>query len=438
MKIKASGTFGSARRQPGVILILTLLVLIVLATATYQLTVKLADRRRTDDYLIYYQGARYACDSAIKYALVAIQTMDFAYAERADAPDFSDIFRMTDDQIDEELRAWAERLNEPNVAEGENAESEGEQDIMSMLAELFADSDEDFLSSLAAVFAPVDANDLSIPGPYGPEWPLVTEPIEFEIGQATVTITIEDENAKLPLIWLTSADPQLRPVTREILRIFSGWYGLDENTANQFQEKLDEAAEIRAFTAAITPQPHVQTVQAAPAPPATPAARAAAARAPRPPVAPLRSPARTHSDYAKIMAGSIVDAEWLTQPIIEGRDRLEYPMKYLGVWGSTQVNINTAPRHVLEAAFAFGGDADKLADYVIMQRREKPFESFDDLRTRNLAYSAQLQRSERYITTQSNFFTIRITAANGPVKCTATVAIIKQGGNITKIAAVSE
>ncbi len=457
-KQKVSGTFicqaassrrrGSSSRR-GVVLVLTLMVLIVMATITYQLTIKLADRRRAEEYLIYYQGARYACDSALKYATLTTQLTDAKYADRTEAPDFSDIFRMTDDQLNEVLQAWADRLNDPNEAmdaeSGQTDAGEGAGDIMSLLANLFPDDDSNAWSGFSTLFAaegPADANQLVIPGPYGPPWPLVTDPVEFEIGSAKVTITIEDENAKLPLIWMINTDQQLAPVTAEALRIFCGWYGVDEDSLAEFRQKLDDAAQIRAFSPDLSPAavtvaaqtPGDTASRAAPRTSRT-ARMAASAQAS---AAAASQPQRLYTDYRKIMASSLVDADWLTVPVIEGRARLEYPLKYLAVWGSTQVNINSAPRHVLEAAFAFGGDGDRIADAIILQRQEKPFENLEDLRKRNIAFGLQIQKSEKYITTSSNFFTIRITAANGPARCTATAAVIKSGNGTTKIAAVFE
>ena len=55
----------------------------------------------------------------------------------------------------------------------------------------------------------VDANSLTIPGPYGPPWPYVTEPLEFEIADTKVTIKIRDENARMPLIWMIMDDEKL-------------------------------------------------------------------------------------------------------------------------------------------------------------------------------------------------------------------------------------
>jgi hypothetical protein len=459
VKIKGSGTFifpRCSRRPSGVVLVLTLMILIVLAAITYQLTLKLADRRRADDYLIYYQGARYACDSALKYALATAQIIDPNYADRALAPDFSDMFRMTDDQIDEVLQTWADQMNDPNYGKDEqsaSAEPQTNIDLMSLLGTLFSTDDAnsaDYISKAAMMLQPsqlADANQLVIPGPYGAPWPLVTDPVEFEIGSAKVTITIEDENAKLPLVWMTDTDKQLRPTTLEVLRIFSGWYGVDEKDVAEFQQKLDKVAEIKPFTPGLLPTAPVPSSQTAEPPVPTPrnTRRSATQQGSAAQAAPVahrvmgaRAASRNYTDYARLMGSSLVDATWLTAPVIEGHSRQEYPMKYLGVWGSTQVNINTAPRHVLEAAFTFGGDADKIADALIEQRHKEPFKTIDDFRRKNLGYGAQIQRAEKYITTTSTFFTIRITATNGPATCTATAAVLKQGGNITKIAAVFE
>jgi type II secretory pathway component PulK len=243
-------------------------------------------------------------------------------------------------------------------------------------------------------------------------------------------------------VWLTNTDKQLMPVTKEILRVFCSWYGIDEKDVTEFRQRLDEVAKIKPFSpnaaAFNTPVQVPQTV-APPAatPSATRAARNAAAAKPATPVPQptkaVRSGLRTYSDYSKLMKSTYLNADWLTIPAIDSITRQEYPMKYLGVWGSTKVNINTAPRHVLEAAFAFGGDGDKIADALIMQRREKPFTSIDEFRRKNIGYGGQIQKCENYITTQSDVFTIRITATNGPAKCTAIAAVLRNGQKINAV-----
>ena len=110
----------------------------------------------------------------------------------------------------------------------------------------------------------------------------------------------------------------------------------------------------------------------------------------------------------------------------------------MGMWASRKVNINTAPRHVLEAAFTFGGDSDRIAAGIIRRRRIKPFESISELKSTLLAYSDSIKKCEKYITTFSNFFTIRVTAASGVAKASSVIAVMKEGNRMKKIAIVSD
>jgi hypothetical protein len=468
-------------RQPGVVLILTLLVLIVLSAITYQITLKLSDRRRADDYLVYYQGARYACDSALKYALATARAIEPNYAQRADAPDFSDLFRMNDAQVDEMLKAWTEQMNDPNRNGEAGSKAAARNDIRSLLESgsyAYDMNNSDFLKSAMDMLQSVSATDIkeiTVPGPYGSPWPLLMDPLEFEIGEAKVSITIEDENAKLPLVWMTMDDPEIKREKKEVLKNFCSWYDIDEKDVTDLQEKLDLVAEIKPFTfnsASSTAVKPLLTAGPLTGPAAThgsgrtetqpgsrrggrsetrtnvrgarksetqPGAQTATQPVPTgPKIIVVRPTVRNYADYAKLMASSYIDAGWLTVPVMESRSRQEYPMKYLALWGSTQVNINSAPRHVLEAAFAFGGDGDKIAEAIIQQRQIRPFTGVGDLRRQNLAFSSQIQKSEKYITTASTFFTIRVTATNGPAKCTATAAVMKKGGQAIPITVVFE
>ena len=109
----------------------------------------------------------------------------------------------------------------------------------------------------------------------------------------------------------------------------------------------------------------------------------------------------------------------------------------MGMWGSRKVNINTAPRHVLEAAFTFGGDEVEIAEEIIQRRRIGPFKNIKDLKRVLLRYSVSIEKCEKYITTASNFFTIKVTAVSGLAKASAVIAIMKEGKKIQKIAVIS-
>jgi type II secretory pathway component PulK len=109
----------------------------------------------------------------------------------------------------------------------------------------------------------------------------------------------------------------------------------------------------------------------------------------------------------------------------------------MGTWGTRQVNINTAPRHVLEAAFIFGGDEVKIAEEIIQRRRIEPFTDIADLKNALSSYAGQITKCEPYITMKSSLFTIKITAISGVAKASSVIAITKEGNHVTRIAIIN-
>ena len=123
--------------------------------------------------------------------------------------------------------------------------------------------------------------------------------------------------------------------------------------------------------------------------------------------------------------------------MIIDEDRKEYPLKYISTWGTRVVNVNTAPRHVLEAAFIYGGNQVDIADQIIQLRKIQPFESVDDLQKRVIGYTDSIEKCKPYITTTSRIFTIKITATSGLAKASAVIAITKDGNTVKRIAAIN-
>ena len=101
------------------------------------------------------------------------------------------------------------------------------------------------------------------------------------------------------------------------------------------------------------------------------------------------------------------------------------------------VNINTAPRHVLEAAFMFGGDADKIAQEIIQQRRVMPFEDIKELEQSLYRYNDSIDKCKNFITTTSRFFTIRVRAVSGGAEAASVIAIIKDGNKVKRVAVIN-
>ncbi|HEX40829.1 MAG TPA: hypothetical protein ENN81_02055, partial [Phycisphaerales bacterium] len=152
---------------------------------------------------------------------------------------------------------------------------------------------------------------------------------------------------------------------------------------------------------------------------------------------------RQCSDFGKLLNSALFDRDILARPTRFGRDqveslmRAESPMKYLSVWGTRQVNINTAPRHVLEALFVFGGDGPQIAQAIIERRRAQPFKDMQDLTGDLFRFQVSIQACEKYIAFRSTIFTIHVKAVCGTAKAHSTIAISKDGKTVKRIAVVN-
>jgi type II secretory pathway component PulK len=102
------------------------------------------------------------------------------------------------------------------------------------------------------------------------------------------------------------------------------------------------------------------------------------------------------------------------------------------------VNINTAQRNVLEAAFTFGGDAVEIADAIINERRVEPFKDVNDISKRLMSYSSSIDKCKPYITAKSDFFSVRVKATSGTATVCATAGMKKEGGKFQKIGIIIE
>jgi hypothetical protein len=277
-------------------------------------------------------------------------------------------------------------------------------------------------------------NSLTVRGPYGPVWPFITEPVEFDIGSAKVRIEIEDEAAKYPLGWAMMDD---EGVQREILAGFANfceWMDVNETEVRSINEQFQEVRKIKSFQLDFKP---IEIKKEA-----SQSARGRRQRGRRggPASGSVTTtiPATVHTtDFARLFHSSLIDTDVFARPTIVSESRKESALKYMGMWGSNRVNINTAPRQVLEAAFTFGGDYREIAERIIRQRKIKPFESIEELRKSLFRYSGSIEKCQPYITTVSNFFTIRITATSGVAKASTIIALTKDGKGVQTVAIIS-
>lgn len=426
------------KERPAIALILTIVVLVVLTTVVYSLSSRISIRKHRNLYIIDYQKARYACDSAMKYALATVTDMTPTIIPRTDFTevyDFSDLFHLDHDEYLLLIEQVAELTDQKNKVDGEK-----KKDLMVDFAMTFGDPnliDFDALESMN-YYDPSDPNKLTIPGPYGPPWPHMIEPMELEIAEATVTIEVLDENAKMPLTWIINSDRKLQRQTDAALETFCKWMQMDNEQIDDLKDRLKNVKEIKEFS--LKPKPIYITEQIKPEQEKKPTRRRRSSRRSR------RSKARTKkttrpaightSDFARLLHSSIIDIEDLAEPLEDTGERYESPLKYLALWGSNKVNINTAPRHVLEAAFTFGGDEVEIADEIIKRRRLKPFKNADDLREQLYRYSGSIEQVNPYIIYTSTFLAIRVTASSGSATTSSVATVIKQGKKVEMVAII--
>ena len=449
MNTNSPNNYGSQERT-GIVLLVTLVLLVALATLGYTLTSRLSAQHHRDEYIIDYSKARYGCDSAVKYALATLEDIQPELIERPNEPDFSDLFAISETQYQELLSQYADELHYAGSKENKT---------LSDVNNIGDINDINDINDVNDSVVTTDLNDVNEPrirGPYGPVWPFVTEPVEFEIGSAQVRIEIEDENAKYPVGWTLLNDKEIEREAEAALDIFCEWMSIDDSTEvssgedssprDLLKQELTEISEIKPFKLdfeTITRTEKTTTEAST----ATTTARRGRRTTSRERTVRKTIPVSAQTDeqadhFSKILHSSLFEeaSELLARPTVISESRKESALKYMGIWGSSKVNINTAPRHVLEAAFAFGGpsDAPAIAETIIQRRRVKPFEDIEDLRQEVLGYSDSVRKCEKYITTSSDFFTIRVTAVSGVAKASSVIAITKDGDTLRRVALISD
>lgn len=427
-------------RGKGTALLVTLAVLVILTTIVYSLLSRITIYNRRQRYMINYQGARYACDSAMKYALLKAKDIKPELIKREDSPDFSDLFALTRDQEMEMLEEWA--IIKTQKLEMERLENAGDDPLGSAMGAMGAmdgmGGDNPFggmLGEMGGFGEPndpngfsgfsdfggtygfredgsVDPNSLSVPGPYGFDWPYVLEPMDFMVGNARVIINIRDENAKMPLTWSIMKDEKLLRASNDAIISFCEWMRMDYDQIDNLILQLEEVKQQKPYSNALKPIVSYKTVRK----------RNKTTREK------ITRPSTGHtSDFARLLHSSLIDTTVLSRPLPDTGDRHESALKYLSLWGSKKVNINTAPRHVLEAVFTFGGDQQDIADAIIAQRKLEPYKNIADFKQKNYGFSDSIRKVEPFIITESTFFAIEVTAScgNAIVSSVATVVINK-------------
>ena len=427
----------NSSKSSGIVLLVTMVVLLILVTLGYTLASRVSAQRHRDNYIIDYANACYARDSAIKYALASLEDMNsIEFVSRPNEPDFSDLFHLSEPDYRQLLEQWAAELakNQPEPLDNNSGGQPESPNSAGVDENGTIQEANDSNGNLAADSNAIDK--LKIRGPYGPAWPFITEPVEFEIGSTTVKIEIEDENAKYPVGWAILDDEKVQREAQAGIETFCEWMGFNSDQIESVKGQLKQIGAIKPFKVEFKP-----VVQRTPVTTQVPNSARGGARTQRvvyrtTTVSQAELMVKQTKDFSKLFHSSLLDTQMLAAPTIISEDRKESALKYMGLWGTTQVNINSAPRNVLEAAFTFGGDADKIADEIIKERREKTFASIDELKKELFSFSDSIEKSRPYITTTSSVFSIHVTASSGVAKASAIIVVLKNGGKIERVAIV--
>ena len=426
---KDQDNWNISRNRQGIILLVTLVLLVVLATLGYTLSSRVAAQRHRNQYIIDYSNARYGCDSAVKYALATLEELDTELVSRPNEPDFSDLFALDEIGYQELLAQWGlESQSDTFNSDMKFDDKSGIDDVNGI------GRDENGMDGY------IDPDSIVIRGPYGPPWPFVSEPAEFEIGTARVRIEIEDENAKYPLGWAIMNNPEFKRETEAGFQTFCEMMKLDYLQIDSLKEQLKQVSEIRPFETSFKPVTKTVRIPITTTTKTTSkskTSRTQRSRITRRTVTVSKQISDQTTHFAKLFHSSLIDTEPLAQPTIVVGDRKECPLKYMGIWGTRQININTAPRHILEAALIFGGNEVEIAEEIIQQRRQEPFANIEDLKDKLSRYSSSIEKCEEYITTQSAYFMIKITSTSGVASASSMIAITKNGNKVTRIAVIN-
>jgi hypothetical protein len=462
----------------GIILLLTIVVLVILSTLLYTVSLRISQRKRDIQYMVDYQKAKYGCDSAVRYSLAALKDMDIEYVDREGLLDFSDVFVWDREYYDYRVTYWAEEMADNmdlSIDELEAMEAQGRSDSGSEITSLTRGSDDEdggfFGNLLSGLFGGddeggsgfgggygsgyntdpntlrteyftiingvVDVNSVVIPGPYGPKWPLVADPIEVQIEDAEVTIRIEDENAKLPLVWALRDDEEQRKLSAYSLEILGEWLDMSRAETEYLIEDLDRLREIKEFS--FSPAKTVSFEKEVKQDVRRRSRRRSrrTRRTVTKKVKQVRPEERHKTDFARLLRSHLVERESLMEKLDYRSDQDDRGIDFVSIWGGDKVNVNTAPRNVLEAVMAYGGSPENVALAIMEERHKEPFKDFEDLRDRLFSYSYQLDKVKDYVTCQSSYFKVDIQVVSGTASINTALTVKKNGEKVEKVAVMS-
>jgi Tfp pilus assembly protein PilX len=367
------------KNKRGVTLLITMLVLILLATMIVQFQSDASLQVRADSYRIDELQCRYAAESALVSTPMLITDVLAAAAQAAQAA-------QSPQTSPGQTPAAAQ---EPNAASDSSA-----------------------------------ASDPNGPPPQKP-WPFLVAERTMTIGEAKIEIKVHDETAKWPMLWLfrspfdaslgNTADPQ---------RCFTRYTELMNIESQKAQESLALAQKLGKplqlpkadFTMRKTAAPKTGG-QAAKT-----QGQSFKARWQR-----KNLTQRTEDLYKrKTVMGTFAlrwgetmrtnpDFSWLKEPLADRKEAFE---DFLGKWGSDRININLASAELITSVFEPLGMTEEMAWAIVRYREKKPFAQASSLSDVEEVPENVTRSIQNLCVTAGDTYSVFVTARLGRAHCT--------------------
>jgi len=363
-------------KEAGYVLLITIMALILLATMIVQFQAKSSLHLRASAHRQEKLQCRYAAESGLIVASHLIK---------------------------ETLETLA-RERQQQASDAEKAEAAGDEE---KTTEEIADPND-----------PNEQDDLTDPNRHGRDLFLFAENT-FQVGDVTVTIKIYDENAKYPVLWSLGSpysrtgrpDDKFIPELAKLLQSSSKTSGYAQGLVSELGSHLRlPAPEIIVSKARGSARRRGGKDGSTETEPGWTSRRRPLS---------VRKRIAQHDERYQLMA--TFAEQWyqqiadnpeyrlLREPIIERPGNF---MGYLGLWGHSRINLNTAPAEVIEAAFSEIGLTEEVTREIIDYREKKPLINIGQVKEVESAEPfVQIIQSLSVI--QSDSFSVQIKAQLG-------------------------
>lgn len=369
------------KHKKGVTLLITLIVLVILAIVVVQFQTEATIHIRSNQFRFERLQCRYAAESGI---IVAAQMIKFARRK-------PDMFQLTVEQAPEEAS-----MEDPNQ------------------------------------LADIDLPPLEDPDSQGPLPPFVLTRKTIEIGSVEVELEIHDENAKWPLYWLARSPFEQSSANTKAEQGFRNYVrklGVNTQTGRDVIKQTQGLAQPLNL-----PKPPVIIQKAAAG------SRRLSRRSRRVSYA---DRVRERLERNKYMA--VFAAQWhqhlKDDPKFESfhQELNRFPGKfadYISMWGTFEININTASEDLIWCTFQSVGLTKRQAEAIVARREQSLYSTTGELQSVKELGVGLSNTIRELCVVKSNMYSIHVDARFGRIRSQLLGGVYFDFGDKMKLAAV--